>query len=61
MEILKFFQEVRDELRRVVFPSKELVIKASIAVFLFTVFFSIYLWILDIIFVKIISFTISNS
>ena len=53
--VLEFFEGVREELKKVVWPSKELVIRASLAVIIFVAFFSLYLWILDLIFVKIIS------
>ncbi len=54
-EIIDFLQGVREELKKVVWPSKELVIRASEAVIIFVLFFSLYLWIFDLIFVKIIS------
>ncbi len=53
-EIIAFLEGVREELKKVVWPSKELVIKATVAVIVFVVFFSLYLWIFDLIFVKII-------
>lgn len=53
--VIEFLKGVREELKRVIFPSKELVIRASIAVVVFVTFFSLYLWILDLIFVKLIS------
>ncbi|NPB05830.1 MAG: preprotein translocase subunit SecE [Aquificae bacterium] len=58
--LFEFFRGVREELRKVVWPSRELVIKASIAVVLFTAFFSVYLWLWDLLFVKIISLVFNN-
>lgn len=55
IDIISFLQGVREELKKVVWPSKELVIRASIAVVVFVLFFTLYLWILDLIFVKMIS------
>ena len=52
---MEFLEGVREELKKVVWPSRELVIRATIAVIIFIFFFSLYLWILDLIFVKIIS------
>ena len=54
-EIISFLEGVREVLKKVVWPSKELVIRASVAVIIFVLFFSLYLWIFDLIFVKIIS------
>ncbi|HID80057.1 MAG TPA: preprotein translocase subunit SecE [Aquifex aeolicus] len=52
--LLSFLEGVREELKKVVWPSKELVIRASVAVFIFVIFFTLYLWLLDLLFVKII-------
>lgn len=54
-DIISFLQGVREELKKVVWPSRELVIRASVAVVVFVLFFTLYLWILDLIFVKMIS------
>jgi len=54
-DLIEFFRGVREELKKVVWPSRELVIRATVAVIIFTFFFSIYLWILDIIFGRIVS------
>ena len=59
-QVVEFLQGVREELKKVVWPSRELVIRASIAVVIFTAFFSIYLWLRDLIFVKIISLVFNN-
>jgi len=59
-DVLNFFKEVREELKKVAWPSKELIIRASIAVLIFTIFFSLYLWILDLSFVKIISLALTK-
>jgi len=59
-QVVEFLQGVREELKKVVWPSRELVIRASIAVVIFTAFFSIYLWFWDLIFVKIISLVFNN-
>jgi preprotein translocase subunit SecE len=53
-QVISFLEGVREELRKVVWPSKELVIRASVAVIIFVIFFTLYLWILDLLFVKII-------
>jgi len=58
--VLEFLEGVREELKKVVWPSREHVIRASVAVVIFTTFFSLYLWILDLIFVKIISLVFNN-
>jgi len=53
-KLFPFLEGVREELKKVVWPSKELVIRASAAVIIFVIFFTLYLWILDLLFVKII-------
>ena len=60
MDKLKdFLLGVRDELKRVVWPSRETVIKATISVIIFSLVVGVYLWILDLSFTKIISFILS--
>jgi preprotein translocase subunit SecE len=52
-EIIQFLKEVRDELKKVTWPTKEQVRNATIAVIIFTTIVSIYLWILDLAFKRI--------
>ncbi len=54
-ELLKFFKEVNEELKKVTWPSKELVKTATIAVIVFTLALSVYLWGLDLIFSRIMN------
>jgi len=60
VQTINFLKEVREEIKKVIWPSRELIIRASLAVLIFTIFFSLYLWILDLIFVKIISLALAN-
>ena len=53
-ELARFFKEVNEELKKVTWPSKELVKNATVAVIVFTLIVSVYLWGLDIIFSKVI-------
>jgi len=55
-KILSFLKEVRRELRKVSWPDKKLVIRATVSVIIFSLFFGIYLWIVDLSFTKILSF-----
>nr|WP_170145569.1 preprotein translocase subunit SecE [Hydrogenothermus marinus] len=55
-EIIKFLKEVKEELKKVTWPSQELVKNATIAVIIFTLIVSIYLWIWDIVFSRVIDF-----
>ncbi|RUM31242.1 MAG: preprotein translocase subunit SecE [Aquifex sp.] len=60
MERLKeFLKGVREELKRVVWPHKDLVVKATVSVIIFSLAIGVYLWILDLTFTKIISFILS--
>ncbi len=55
-KILNFLKEVRQELRKVSWPDKKLVIRATVSVIIFSLFFGIYLWIVDLTFTKLLSF-----
>ena len=52
-EIIEFLKEVKEELKKVSWPSREQVRNATIAVIIFTTIVSIYLWILDLGFQRI--------
>jgi preprotein translocase subunit SecE len=51
----EFLSSVRTELKRVVWPGRKLVTKATISVIIFSLVIGIYLWVLDLAFTKIIS------
>ncbi|SNZ10870.1 preprotein translocase subunit SecE [Persephonella hydrogeniphila] len=55
-EIPKFLKEVQEELKKVTWPSKELVRNATVAVIVFTLLVSLYLWGLDLIFDRIFNY-----
>jgi len=55
-EIPKFLKEVQEELKKVTWPSKELVRNATIAVIVFTLLVSLYLWGLDLIFDRVFNY-----
>ena len=57
--IKNFLRSVRQELDRVSWPSRNLAIKATVSVIIFALAVGIYLWILDIAFVRIINFLLS--
>jgi preprotein translocase subunit SecE len=60
MERIKnFLRSVRQELDRVSWPSRNLAIKATVSVIIFALVVGIYLWVLDIAFVRIINFLLS--
>ncbi len=60
MEKIKdFLKGVRQEIRRVSWPDKKLVTKATISVIIFSLFIGIYLWLLDIGFTRMIHFVLS--
>jgi preprotein translocase subunit SecE len=60
MERIKgFLKSVRQELNRVSWPSRDLAIKATVSVIIFSLAVGIYLWILDLAFVRIINFLLS--
>ncbi|WP_457640910.1 preprotein translocase subunit SecE [Persephonella sp.] len=55
-ESIKFLKEVREELKKVTWPSKQLVRNATIAVIVFTLIVAIYLWGLDILFDRVFDY-----
>ncbi|MEJ7555681.1 MAG: preprotein translocase subunit SecE [Aquificaceae bacterium] len=60
MERLKeFIKSVRKELDRVSWPKRNLVIKATISVIIFSLVFGISLWVFDLIFTRLIHFLLS--
>ncbi len=55
-EGIKFLKEVREELKKVTWPSRQLVRTATIAVIVFTLIIAVYLWGLDLLFDRIFEF-----
>ena len=55
-KFIAFLKEVRQEIRKVSWPDKKLVTRATISVIIFSLCFGIYLWIVDLAFTKILSF-----
>jgi len=53
-KIIKFLIEVKEELKKVTWPSPSQVKKATVAVIVFTLIISVYLWICDLVFSTII-------
>lgn len=58
-KLKEFLLGVREELKRVIWPPKNTVIRATISVIIFSLVVGVYLWILDLAFTKIISFILS--
>jgi preprotein translocase subunit SecE len=56
VKYLNFLKEVFEELKKVTWPSKNLVKTATIAVIVLTLMMALYLWGFDILFTKIIAF-----
>ena len=54
-KLKEFLQGVRSELRRVTWPDRKLVTKATISVIIFSLVVGVYLWVLDLAFTKILS------
>ncbi|MDQ7038564.1 MAG: preprotein translocase subunit SecE [Aquificota bacterium] len=51
----EFLQGVRAELRRVTWPDRKLITKATISVIIFSLVIGVYLWVLDLAFTRILS------
>jgi len=60
MERLKeFIKSIRKELDKVSWPKRNLVIKATISVIIFSLVFGISLWVFDLVFTRLIHFLLS--
>ncbi|WP_448588192.1 preprotein translocase subunit SecE [Thermocrinis sp.] len=58
-KIKNFLKSVKQELNRVSWPSRNLALRATVSVIIFSFVIGLYLWVLDIAFVKIINFLLS--
>ncbi|WP_457568640.1 preprotein translocase subunit SecE [Desulfurobacterium sp.] len=61
MSPLVFLKEVREELERVTWPTREEVVEATIGVIVFTGIIAAYFWIIDMIFTKLLQFIIKQG
>ncbi|MEJ5338066.1 MAG: preprotein translocase subunit SecE [Aquificaceae bacterium] len=60
MERLKeFIRSVKRELDKVSWPTRNLVLKATISVIIFSLAFGISLWVFDLVFTRLIHFLLS--
>ncbi|MGC8868067.1 MAG: preprotein translocase subunit SecE [Sulfurihydrogenibium sp.] len=57
---IQFLKEVYEELKKVTWPSSQLVKTATAAVIVFTLLVAVYLWVLDIFFTKVITFILER-
>ena len=60
MSPIQFLKEVKDELNRVTWPSKEEVVEATLGVIVFCAFVAVYFWILDTVFAKALELIIAR-
>ena len=57
---IQFIKEVYEELKKVTWPSPDLVKTATATVVIFTLIIAVYLWGLDLLFAKIITFILER-
>ncbi len=60
MSPVQFLKEVKEELERVTWPSREEVVEATIGVVLFCAFVAVYFWALDLAFSKALELIIAK-
>ncbi|WP_457680273.1 preprotein translocase subunit SecE [Thermovibrio sp.] len=60
MSPVQFLKEVKEELERVHWPSKEEVIEATIGVVVFCAVIAVYFWALDLVFSKALELIIAK-
>ncbi|SHK32471.1 preprotein translocase subunit SecE [Thermocrinis minervae] len=53
-KIKKFLSEVKQELRRVSWPDRDLALKATFGVIMFSLAIGLYLWVVDLILVRLV-------
>ena len=52
-KLTAFFSETRSEMRKVTFPSREEVVATTIVVIIASIIFAFYLWLADIVILKV--------
>ncbi|RUM90504.1 preprotein translocase subunit SecE [Balnearium lithotrophicum] len=60
MSPFEFLKEVREELTRVTWPTKDEVIEATFGVILFCAVIAVYFWVLDTVFAKLLEIIIAR-
>jgi preprotein translocase subunit SecE len=60
MSPFEFLKEVREELTRVTWPTKDEVIEATFGVILFCAVIAVYFWVLDTVFSKLLEIIIAR-
>ncbi len=58
MSPVEFLKNVKDELDRVVWPTKDEVLEASMGIVAISLFIAFYFWVLDFVFTDILRFII---
>ncbi|MCS7262049.1 MAG: preprotein translocase subunit SecE [Aquificaceae bacterium] len=58
-KVKEFLRTTRKELDRVSWPTRNLVVKATVSVIIFSLAFGISLWVFDLVFTRLIHFLLS--
>ncbi|MGC8893811.1 MAG: preprotein translocase subunit SecE [candidate division WOR-3 bacterium] len=58
MRGIKFLQDVVAELRRITWPTRDSILGGTAAVFLVSGFVTLYIWVLDLIFSRLLAFVL---
>jgi preprotein translocase subunit SecE len=58
MSPIRFLKDVKDELDRVVWPTRNEVLEASVGIIVLSLFIAFYFWLLDLIFTDMLKFLI---
>ncbi|WP_456397937.1 preprotein translocase subunit SecE [Desulfurobacterium sp.] len=61
MSPIVFLKEVKQELDKVTWPTRQEVVEATIGVLVFTGIIAAYFWIIDMIFTKLLQFIIKQG
>jgi len=58
--IARFFRDIRNELRKVIWPTKEQLVKSTISVLAICLMIGAVIWICDAVFAKLMEWTLSR-
>ncbi|WP_457570319.1 preprotein translocase subunit SecE [Desulfurobacterium sp.] len=61
MSPITFLKEVKQELDKVTWPTREEVVEATIGVLVFTGIIAAYFWVIDMIFTRLLQFIIKQG
>ena len=59
-KIVKFFRDIKNELKKVIWPTRDQLVNYTLTVLLFCLIFGIVIWISDAVFGEIVGWTLTR-